>query len=76
MVQDKTTWIRERGLSTELTIEREMAQKTRQDVLRRHQRERLTRERWRQVAYEPERAANAIFLCYSPWGDTLEGMVV
>ena len=76
MLQDKTAWIRERFPSTELTTEREMAQKTRQDVLRRHQRERLTRERWRQVAYEPERAANAIFLRYSQCGDTLEGMVV
>jgi hypothetical protein len=72
MVQGKTTWIRERGLSTELTIAREMAQKLSQDVLRRHQRERLSRERWRQVAYEPARAANAIVLRYLPWGDTLK----
>ena len=70
MVQGKTTWIRERGLSTEVMIEREMAQKTRQDVLQRRQRERLMRERWRQVAYEPERAANAIFLRNSPRGET------
>ena len=76
MLQDNTAWRRERLLSTELTTEREVTQKTRQDVLRRHHRERLTRERWRQVAHEPERAANEIFLRYSPCGDTLEGLVV